>query len=118
MRLPARRPQRIHVETEQGLPTRLLWERRPYRVHAVLDDWYRCDGWYLHPSLRGVSRHYFRLEISDTGSRHNNDNRSNNPNRSSNLSPSNNQSNNPHQQRLCVEVYCQRRVWVLYRIAD
>ena len=50
----------VHVEVDgQGVPLRLVWRGRPYRVLAIEDSWRYAGRWWVDG--RGWRRAYFRV---------------------------------------------------------
>ena len=54
----------IHVQTDAGMPSRVLWRRQPYKVLEVEEKWLYHGRWWTTPQLRGRCRRYFRLEVA------------------------------------------------------
>lgn len=91
MRSAARAPlgEPIHVEAREGLPHRLVWGGRPFRVQSVEAIWCVEGQWWKDRARCGAQRRYFRLLVAAPGG-----------------TP------------LCIEVYRQGAVWKLWRVAD
>ena len=79
----------IHVEARQGLPHRIVWNGRPFRVQSIEAIWCIEGKWWLDSTRSSARRRYFRLSICAPGGA-----------------------------ARCVEIYCQGAVWKLWRIAD
>ena len=79
----------IHVETCDALPVRLFWRGIPYRVLSVDGVWCAEGRWWLDPMRDGCHRRYYRLSVAS-----------------------------PARVVLCVEVFQQRGLWKIWRLAD
>ncbi|HEX8465154.1 MAG TPA: DUF6504 family protein [Abditibacterium sp.] len=79
----------IHVEARSGLPHRIVWGGKPFRVLSIEAIWCVEGKWWLDSGRSSARRHYFRLCILAPGG-----------------------------VEKCVEVYRQGPVWKLWRIAD
>ncbi len=79
----------IYVEAPKGVPIRLVWGNRPFRVLSIEAVWCVEGKWWLDRERSGARRRYFRLLVAPPGG----------PER-------------------CVEIYCQGAAWKLWRIAD
>lgn len=80
---------RLLVELEDGLPGRVVWRGRPYRVRQVEARWQVNGRWWLDKTRRGICRRYFRLTVQSPGG-----------------TP------------VCMEVYAEGRHWMLCSLAD
>ena len=79
----------IQVEVREGVPHRVVWGNRPFRVLSVEAIWCVEGKWWLDRARSGARRRYFRLSICAPGGA-----------------------------AKCVEVYQQGALWKLWRIAD
>ena len=79
----------IHVFAPDGIPRRIVWGNRPFRVISTEAIWCVEGKWWLDARRSSARRRYFRLSICAPGGA-----------------------------EKCVEVYCQGAVWKLWRIAD
>jgi hypothetical protein len=79
----------ILVEARDGVPQRVVWGNRPYRVLSVEAVWCVEGKWWLDRARSGARRRYYRLSICAPGGT-----------------------------AKCVEVYQQGALWKLWRIAD
>jgi hypothetical protein len=50
----------VHID-ERGLPQRVIWRNRLYRVISVEEQWRYAGKWWL--DFKGWQRHYFRATV-------------------------------------------------------
>ena len=89
-RRPAQSPgQPIRVQTRDGLPARVEWRGRTFRVESVEAIWCVEGRWWLDADRQGARRRCFRLMLSA-----------------------------PSGAPLCVEILRQGEAWKIRSLAD
>jgi hypothetical protein len=79
----------IYVGVQDGLPYRVMWGGRLFRVQSVEAIWCVEGRWWLDSARSGARRRYFRLGLRAPDGTHH-----------------------------CVEVYRQSALWKLWRTVD